>query len=213
MKKILAFLSLIPVVISAMSMSTIEYANAVEDTMNQIEGDVNGDGSFNISDVVLFQKWLLAVPGINLNNWKDADFDGNNRLDTFDLIFMRRKLIQDNETPVTPVAPPHNSLHFDSYDDLALNLISDKTDMMVRNLQQNGKNVANSLQKFLSDRKDTGTIKIPYIGENPAQLLNEVGYYNITFHAYELTINHGCFIFYQRKELIPTLRQCIWMRR
>lgn len=199
MKKILAFLSLISVVISAMSMSTIEYANAVEDTMNQIEGDVNGDGRFNIADVVLFQKWLLAVPGINLNNWKDADFDGNNQLDTFDLIFMKRKLIQDNATPVTPVVPPNNSLHFDSYDDLALNLISNKTDMMVRNFQQNGKNVADSLQKFLSDRKDTGTIKIPYIGEKPAQLLNEVGYHNITFQANELYNQPWLFYFLPTK--------------
>lgn len=78
MKKILVFLSLIPVVISAMPMSTSGYANAVEDTMNQIEGDVNGDGRFNIADIVLFQKWLLAVPGINLDNWKAADFDRNN---------------------------------------------------------------------------------------------------------------------------------------
>ena len=57
------------------------------------EGDVNNDGEFNISDVVLLQKWLLAVPDTHLANWKAADLCDDNRLDVFDLCLMRRKLI------------------------------------------------------------------------------------------------------------------------
>ena len=48
-------------------------------------GDVNADGDFNISDVVLLQKWLLAVPDTNLGNWKAADFCKDNKLNVFDL--------------------------------------------------------------------------------------------------------------------------------
>ncbi|EWM52414.1 heparinase II/III domain-containing protein [Ruminococcus flavefaciens] len=57
------------------------------------EGDVNNDGKFNISDVVLLQKWLLTVPDTHLSNWKAADLCDDNRLDVFDLCLMRRKLI------------------------------------------------------------------------------------------------------------------------
>ena len=56
-------------------------------------GDCNGDGEFNVSDVVLLQKWLLAVPDIHFANWRAADFTKDNRLDVFDLCLMKRKLI------------------------------------------------------------------------------------------------------------------------
>ncbi len=49
-----------------------------------VKGDVNNDGAFNISDVVLLQKWLLAVPDMHLKNWKAADLCEDNRLDVFD---------------------------------------------------------------------------------------------------------------------------------
>ena len=59
-------------------------------------GDVNSDGVFNIADVVLLQKWLLAVPDTHLENWKAADLCEDNRLDVFDLCLMRRLLIDGN---------------------------------------------------------------------------------------------------------------------
>ncbi|MBR2283463.1 MAG: BspA family leucine-rich repeat surface protein [Ruminococcus sp.] len=58
-----------------------------------LEGDVNADGSFNISDVVLMQKWLLAVPDTALIDWKAGDLCEDGRLDAFDLSLMRNKLI------------------------------------------------------------------------------------------------------------------------
>ncbi len=56
-------------------------------------GDVNDDGSFNISDVVVLQKWLLSMPDIQLTNWKAADVCIDGRLDVFDLCLMKRELI------------------------------------------------------------------------------------------------------------------------
>ena len=57
------------------------------------KGDVNLDGSFNVADVVLLQKWLLAVPDVKLANWKAADLCEDGRLDVFDLCLMKRLLL------------------------------------------------------------------------------------------------------------------------
>ena len=58
-----------------------------------LKGDVNGDGDFNISDIVIFQKWLLAVPDTELKDWRTADLCQDNKLDVFDLCLLRRELI------------------------------------------------------------------------------------------------------------------------
>ena len=44
-------------------------------------GDVNCDDAFNVTDVVLLQKWLLAVPDTHLENWKAVNFCNDDRLD------------------------------------------------------------------------------------------------------------------------------------
>lgn len=61
---------------------------------SNIQGDVNADGQFNVSDLVLFQKWLLAVPDVKLSDWKSVDYTGDGILDVFDLCLMRRELIK-----------------------------------------------------------------------------------------------------------------------
>ena len=66
-------------------------------------GDVNGDGSFSIADAVLFQKWLLGVPGTELSDWKQADFCTDDNLDVFDLTLMKKALL--TETPPDPTDP------------------------------------------------------------------------------------------------------------
>ena len=55
-------------------------------------GDVNNDGEFNVADVVLLQKWLLAVPDTHLINWKAVDFCNDNVLNVFDLCLMKQEL-------------------------------------------------------------------------------------------------------------------------
>ena len=60
-------------------------------------GDVNDDGTFNVSDVVLLQKWLLAVPDTHLANWKAANFCDDDRLNVFDLCLMKRALIEQHQ--------------------------------------------------------------------------------------------------------------------
>ncbi len=63
-------------------------------------GDVNADGEFGIADVILLQKWLLAVPDTHLANWKAADYCEDNKLNVFDLCLMKRALIEKmNDEP------------------------------------------------------------------------------------------------------------------
>lgn len=58
-----------------------------------IRGDVNGDGSFDIADVVLFQKWIIAVPNTHLSQWQAVDLCKDERLDVFDLCLLKNELI------------------------------------------------------------------------------------------------------------------------
>ena len=69
-----------------------------------IRGDVNADGAFDIADVVLLQKWLLAVPDTHLENWQAADLCKDNRLDVFDLSLMKRELL--NASPAIQITSP-----------------------------------------------------------------------------------------------------------
>lgn len=58
----------------------------------KIKGDVNADGALNVADVVLFQKWLLAVPGVKLDEGEMADLYEDGNLNVLDLAVMKQKL-------------------------------------------------------------------------------------------------------------------------
>lgn len=62
-----------------------------------VRGDVNSDGEFNISDVVLLQKWLLAMPDTQLSDWNRADLCRDGRLDMSDLCLMKQLLISGDQ--------------------------------------------------------------------------------------------------------------------
>lgn len=57
-------------------------------------GDVNADGAFNVADVVLLQKWLIAVPNVVLTDWKAGDLCEDDRLNVFDLCLMKSTLME-----------------------------------------------------------------------------------------------------------------------
>lgn len=62
--------------------------------MSTLKGDVNGDGSFNIADLVCMQRWLIADKRVILNCWENGDFYEDNSINVLDLILMKRALIQ-----------------------------------------------------------------------------------------------------------------------
>ena len=78
------------------NLDTKQWQEAVAGTVpvkEPVKGDVNADGEFNVSDVVLLQKWLLAVPNTHLADWKAGNFCDDDRLDVFDLCLMKRELL------------------------------------------------------------------------------------------------------------------------
>ena len=63
-----------------------------------VKGDVNADEKFDISDVVLLQKWLLGVSDVTLPNWKAADFYEDGKLNVLDLCVMKCKLAENMQS-------------------------------------------------------------------------------------------------------------------
>lgn len=61
---------------------------------SKVKGDCNNDGKFNISDVVMLQRWLLNS-STELTNWRVADLCEDGKLDVFDLCLVKHKLIYD----------------------------------------------------------------------------------------------------------------------
>lgn len=59
-----------------------------------VRGDVNADGSFNVADAVIFQKWLLCIPDVKLTDWKAADLCEDNELNISDHCLMKRMLFE-----------------------------------------------------------------------------------------------------------------------
>ncbi len=73
-----------------------EYAEKYGRTFVEIssmQGDVNNNGSFNVSDLVMMQKWLLNDDA-EIINWQNGDLNDDGVLDVFDLVLMRRLLVQ-----------------------------------------------------------------------------------------------------------------------
>ncbi len=60
-----------------------------------IKGDVNDDGEVTVADAILLQKWLLSESGAKLPNWKAADLYEDDRIDSFDMVQMRKLLIEN----------------------------------------------------------------------------------------------------------------------
>lgn len=65
----------------------------VNDVREDVKGDVNADGKFSISDVVIMQKWILAVPDARLDNWKAGDLCEDKIINVFDLCLMKQLLV------------------------------------------------------------------------------------------------------------------------
>lgn len=73
--------------------------NVICNSYNQEDtllGDINADGSFNIADIVMLQKWLLGVSDVTLPNWKAGDLCEDGKLNVLDLCMMKCKLVENS---------------------------------------------------------------------------------------------------------------------
>ena len=59
---------------------------------DRVASDVNADGIFDLSDVVMLQKWLLGAG--ELTDWSAGDLCQDDRLNGFDLCAMKRMLVE-----------------------------------------------------------------------------------------------------------------------
>lgn len=53
-----------------------------------VKGDINSDGVFSVSDIVMMQKWLVCKG--DLTNWKAGDLYEDNIINVFDLCLMKQ---------------------------------------------------------------------------------------------------------------------------
>lgn len=83
------FTCILTAILVMFSISSSFTANAEN---NGIKGDVDNNGEFNSSDLVILQNWLLGVPEAELSDWKAADLCEDDILNAFDLCQMRRML-------------------------------------------------------------------------------------------------------------------------
>ncbi|MCM1315694.1 MAG: dockerin type I repeat-containing protein [Prevotella sp.] len=94
MKKLPVVLLSVAMLFSCVSLTAVA---DVQPESAEVQGDVNGDGIFNTSDVVLFQKWLLSGFDTDFINWSAADFYEDGKLDVFDLCLMKKELIEQTK--------------------------------------------------------------------------------------------------------------------
>ncbi len=80
-------------------------------------GDVNGDGVFDIMDLTCFQKWLLAIPDVQLICTNAADFCADGTLDIFDLALMKTALVEKPAEILPPDEPVNIGFHsYEAYE-------------------------------------------------------------------------------------------------
>ena len=58
----------------------------------KIRGDVDVNGRFEMADIVMMQRFLLADG--TLTDWQAGDFDENGRINAADFTLMKRALMQ-----------------------------------------------------------------------------------------------------------------------
>ncbi|WP_303825529.1 dockerin type I repeat-containing protein [Ruminococcus flavefaciens] len=136
-KKILAMM-LAAACIGTGTLNCATTVNAAEQDTAFIMGDVNDDGVFSVSDVVLLQKWLLAVPDTHLENWRAANFCDDDRLDVFDLTLMKRAMIYgESGQPISPTTQPIGLNHTEEVIELLKNYdLNDYNEAYRKSLQK-----------------------------------------------------------------------------
>jgi len=67
----------------------------IDDAEMYKNGDLNGDGQFNVGDLVLMNRYILGTYTFNEKQFKSADLNGDGNADVFDVIEFRRKILAD----------------------------------------------------------------------------------------------------------------------
>ena len=60
-------------------------------------GDINGDNKVSIADAVILQSYILGKQELTEEQFKNADLTGDGVVDAFDMILLRRMIIENNK--------------------------------------------------------------------------------------------------------------------
>ena len=71
-----------------------------------VAGDINGDGSFNIVDLITLQNWMLNIPDTEITDTDAVDFLRDNKLNILDFCLMKQALIDKITNYVEPDEVP-----------------------------------------------------------------------------------------------------------
>lgn len=74
---------------------SMDYIKKVEEETPKVTGDLNNDGKISISDAVVLQNYLLGGAPLSEVQFGLADMNSDKSVDTFDLIIMRKKLVEE----------------------------------------------------------------------------------------------------------------------
>lgn len=118
-KRIISVCLSLSLIITSMSSITVNAENEkpntetslLQENKKYITGDINCDGEFDLSDLILFKRWLSDPTKNEIYNWEAADFCKDNKLDNADLVLMQRALVklplqeESNDPPIKAVDP------------------------------------------------------------------------------------------------------------
>ena len=67
-----------------------------------IPGDANGDFEFNVADLITLQRYILHMPDAKIYDWYQVDRCPDGEINIFDLVVMRRELLQKMRYDASP---------------------------------------------------------------------------------------------------------------
>ena len=92
--------ALLSVTMTAQMLTALPAHAGEESELIGYRGDINGDRTVNLEDVLLMQSWLFGTPQEPWNSyrryaWEYADMDKNGTLDVRDLTLMKRMILEE----------------------------------------------------------------------------------------------------------------------
>lgn len=64
-------------------------------TIDLFYGDINDDGVLSVIDVVMLQKYILAISSFQKSEFEASDMNQDNKVNVFDLCLLKRELLKD----------------------------------------------------------------------------------------------------------------------
>ncbi|MBO5103762.1 MAG: D-alanyl-D-alanine carboxypeptidase family protein [Ruminococcus sp.] len=160
-------------VISVLMLSGSLYAGSAM-AENAVAGDVNGDGICGVADLNLVNDYVLGKIQFSENQCYSADMNGDSRVDSFDLVVMRRKLtVADAVLPVGKyTGVSENGIRHYTFFEGGGNYIDDSTGMgSLFAWEINGNNIT----VHISSAENTTNDVIEWTDENHFNIVWEDG--------------------------------------